>query len=92
MLFNSFDFVFFFLIVGGVTQLLNRAHKLQARNVFLLLSSYIFYGTFNIYFLAILLFVTFVTYFGGLCMSKVLNKKIADRFCSDTLTAAFSHF
>lgn len=76
MLFNSFDFVFFFLIVGGVTLLLNRTHKLQARNVFLLLSSYIFYGTFNFYFLAILLFVTFVTYFGGLCLSKVSNKKL----------------
>lgn len=80
MLFNSFDFVFFFLIVGGGTLLLNRTHKLQARNVFLLLSSYIFYGTFNFYFLAILLFVTFVTYFGGLCLSKVSNKKLLTGF------------
>lgn len=48
MLFNSFNFIFFFLTVGSVTLLLNRAHKLQARNAFLLLSSYIFYGSFNI--------------------------------------------
>lgn len=49
MLFNSFNFVFFFLTVGHVTLLLNRAHKLQARNAFLLLSSYVFYGSFNIW-------------------------------------------
>lgn len=80
MLFNSFDFVFFFLIVGSVTLLLNHTHKLQARNVFLLLSNYIFYGSFNIYFLAILLFITIVTYIGGLCLSKVSNKKLLTGF------------
>lgn len=80
MLFNSFDFVFFFLIVGCVTQLLNRTHKLQVRNVFLLLSSYIFYGSFNIWFLVILLFTTIVTYIGGLCLSKVSNKKLLTGF------------
>ena len=97
MLFNSFDFVFFFLIVGGVTLLLNRTHKLQARNIFLLLSSYIFYGTFNIYFLAILLFVTFVTYFGGLCLSKVSNKKLLTGFVTilsllPLVTLKYSYF
>lgn len=76
MLFNSFDFVFFFLAVGSVTLLLNRAHKLPARNAFLLLSSYIFYGSFNVSFLAILFFVTFVTYTGGLYLGKVKNKKL----------------
>lgn len=76
MLFNSFDFVFFALIVGSITLLLNYAHKLQARNAFLLLSSYIFYGSFNICFLAILLFITVLTYLGGLLVSKVSNKKL----------------
>lgn len=76
MLFNSFNFVFFFFIVGSITLLLNYTHKLQMRNAFLLLSSYIFYGSFNICFLAILFFVTFVTYIGGLCLNKVSNKKL----------------
>jgi alginate O-acetyltransferase complex protein AlgI len=76
MLFNSFDFIFFFLIVGSITLLLNYTHKLQARNAFLLLSSYIFYGSFNVCFLAILLFATLVTYIGGLYLGKVSNKKL----------------
>jgi len=80
MLFNSFDFVFFFLIVGCITLLLNRMRKVQVRNAFLLLSSYIFYGSFNICFLSILLFITIVTYIGGLCLNKVSNKKLLTGF------------
>lgn len=80
MLFNSFDFVFFFLVVGSITLLLNRIKKLQARNAFLLLSSYIFYGSFNIWFLAILFFITMLTYIGGLCLNKVSKKKLLTGF------------
>ena len=80
MLFKSFDFVFFFLIVGCITLLLNLMRKVQMRNAFLLLSSYIFYGSFNICFLSILLFITIVTYIGGLCLNKVSNKKLLTGF------------
>lgn len=75
MLFNSFDFLFFFLTVWLVTLLIIRLKSLQGRNVWLLLVSYYFYGSFNPLFLLILLYITILTYSGGIYLNKAIHKK-----------------
>lgn len=75
MLFNSFNFVYFFAIVCFITLLINRTRVLWGRNICLLLASYYFYGSFNILFLIILLYITLITYLGGLCFDKTNHKK-----------------
>lgn len=76
MLFNSFDFIFFFVVVWFITLLMNRAKVIWARNLCLLIASYYFYGSFNVLFLSILLYITLVTYLGGLCFHKTKHKKV----------------
>lgn len=75
MLFNSFDFLFFFLTVWLVTLLITRLKSLQGRNIWLLLVSYYFYGSFNPLFLLILLYITILTYSGGIYLNKTIHKK-----------------
>ena len=75
MLFTSYDFLFFFITVWLVTLLITRLKLLQWRNIWLLLVSYYFYGSFNPLFLLILLYVTILTYFGGICLNKTIHKK-----------------
>ena len=59
MLFNSLDFIIFLIVVVTIYYLIpnNRDRKL-----FLLVSSYYFYGCWNVAFLAILFFVTLLSY------------------------------
>ena len=66
MLFNSFNFVGFYLgvlLILFLEGLLTRS--VRVRNFTLLVASYLFYGLFNIGFLAILIFVTAVNYIAG---------------------------
>ena len=64
MLFNSIDFVFFlptvFLIYWFLVQ-----NNLKLQNLFLIISSYIFYGWWDWRFLALIFFSTIVDYFVG---------------------------
>lgn len=69
MLFNSPNYVIFFLIVALAVTLLNKAACFKTRNVFLLLTSYIFYGIFHIYYPILLLYVTLINYWGGKVLS-----------------------
>lgn len=76
MVFNSFDFIFFFLVVWCVTVLVTRFTKRTSiRNLCLLLASYYFYGSFNITFLAILAYVTGVNYVGGLWLKHARQNR-----------------
>lgn len=75
MLFNSFEFLFFFITVWFVTLLMTCIKSLQGRNIWLLLVSYFFYGSFNVLFLLILLYITILTYLGGICLNKTIHKK-----------------
>lgn len=65
MVFNSFEFVVFFVVVLATVRILTKATKgVTARNVVLLVASYWFYGQFNPMFLAVLLYVTLTNYIG----------------------------
>src|SRR5919106_983412 len=66
MLFNSFDFVLFFLIVLVVSTILPHRPRLY----FLLASSYFFYGYWNWKYTGLLLLSTLIDFFAALGMEK----------------------
>lgn len=72
MLFNSFTFILFFLIVYLLYRNLNH----RAQNVLLLIGSYIFYMSWNWKFLSLILLSTVVDYFCGI---KVRDSKTDSR-------------
>ena len=76
MVFNSFDFLGFFLIVfAGVWVLGRITENPLPRNLWLLTLSYYFYGSFRIEFLALLLYVSLVTYLGGLWLDRLRSRE-----------------
>ncbi len=62
MTFSSADFLIFFSIVLIVTAFLERHFKQRAKEVFLLMCSYFFYGYWDWRFCFLLLFVTVISY------------------------------
>ncbi len=76
MLFNSWIFALFFLLVFPTYWLLS--HKKQNR--FLLLASYLFYGWWDWRFLSLLILTTTVDYAVSLFISKSDNSKTRKRF------------
>lgn len=66
MLFNSFTFIFFFLVVYITYRQLN--HRQQ--NVLLLAASYVFYMSWNWKFLSLILLSTVVDYFCGIKVAE----------------------
>jgi alginate O-acetyltransferase complex protein AlgI len=66
MLFNSFDFVLFFLIVLVVSSILSHRPRLY----FLLASSYFFYGYWNWKYTGLLLLSTLIDFFAALGIEK----------------------
>lgn len=69
MLFNSFDFVLFFLIVLVVSTILPHRPRLY----FLLASSYFFYGYWNWKYTGLLLLSTLIDFFAALGIEKALT-------------------
>jgi len=96
MLFNSLDFLIFFVLVFIVYWALNSDYRKQ--NILLLLSSYVFYGWWDWRFLSLILFSSFVDYFIGLKIKSHTNEKLRKRFlilslCSNLgLLAVFKYF
>jgi alginate O-acetyltransferase complex protein AlgI len=76
MIFNSIDFLFFFLVIYSLYWLLG--HKLQNR--FLLLASLFFYGFWDWRFLGLLLISTTVDYFAGLGIERNFNNPKKKKF------------
>jgi len=76
MLFNSFSFAIFLLIVFVFYWLLNKK-SLQFQNILLLVASYFFYACWDYRFLFLLIFSTALDYFSGLKIyeAKSLNAK-----------------
>lgn len=72
MVFNSFEFVFFFVVVYGIYRCLNH----RAQNLFLLAASYFFYGSWDWRFLFLLLFTTVVDYVCAKKISSASDTKI----------------
>jgi Predicted membrane protein involved in D-alanine export len=70
MLFNSFDFIIFFPIVAVVSFIIPG----KLRNIWLLLTSYYFYMSWNPKYIVLLLFATVITYFSGLGMDMIARK------------------
>ena len=72
MLFNSLEFAIFLPIVFIIYWLvLGKRHYLQ--NIFLLLSSYIFYGLWNWYFLILIIFNSLINFIVGIKLEKIDN-------------------
>lgn len=69
MLFNSFEFIAFFIIVYGLYLVLT--HRYQ--NALLLIASYFFYGSWDWRFLGLMLFSTTMDYTFGLVLGRVQN-------------------
>ncbi len=74
MLFNSIDFAIFLpLVFIGYWFLVNKNLKLQ--NLFIVVSSYVFYGWWDWRFLSLILFSTIVDYTIGLTLAKEETRK-----------------
>lgn len=76
MVFNSLSFVAFFiavLAVVGSTD--NFIHSVKLRNILLLAASYCLYGSFNIGFLLILLFITAINYVAPIAIQKLEKRR-----------------
>jgi len=69
MLFNSFEYLLFFPIVFFVYWFVV-SKSILIRNIFLLLSSYLFYGWWDWRFLSLIIISSFLDYFLGLQISK----------------------
>lgn len=71
MIFNSFSFIYFFFIVLTILGLERLFSKnVILRNLTLLLASYFFYGSFNWWFLILLIYITLLNYFAGVLIHK----------------------
>lgn len=82
MLFNSFDFVVFFVIVYLFYLFSN--HKYQ--NILLLIASYVFYGWWDWRFLGLLFITTVIDYYCGLKIYNSSNQSNRKRFLFFSVT------
>ena len=76
MLFNSFEFAIFFIIVYSIYVFVD--HKKQ--NAILLISSYYFYASWDWRFLSLILASTIIDYICGLKIESALNKSHRKRY------------
>lgn len=67
MLFNSFQFIFFFFIVLAVYYIIPK----KVRWIWLLVTSYIFYMGWNVKYVTLLFGMTLITYILGLCIAQI---------------------
>lgn len=69
MLFNSYIFIFAFLPISVLGYFaINKMKKHKLAKYFLLIMSLVFYGYFNIYYLAIILSSIFINFLGGVLL------------------------
>ena len=97
MLFNSFDFGFFLVIVYTLYWAIGVKRR-TSQNVLLLISSYIFYGLWDWRFLGLLLASSLLDYFAGIFIQKA-EKKSIQKICLYTsvlwnlgILVAFKYF
>lgn len=69
MLFNSVEFAIFLPVVFIIYWFALR-NSVKAQNIFLLIASYFFYGWWDVRFLSLIAFSSFVDYFVGIGLSK----------------------
>lgn len=75
MVFNSFEFIGFISVVCFITLLLNAKSYIKARNIFLLLSSWGFYGCFGWTFLILLGLITIINYAAPILIQNQFSRK-----------------
>lgn len=73
MLFNSYEFAFFLPITFIIYWLLGKDLRLQ--NIFLVVSSFVFYGWWSIYFLGLMILSASTDYIVGILLSKNEDKR-----------------
>ena len=66
MLFNTFEYLFFFCIIFLLFVSTNNKNILKIRNLFLLIASYYFYAQLHSWFVILLIYTTLINYFCGL--------------------------
>jgi len=84
MLFNSFEFGVFLVIVFALYWMLNK--KLTVQNILLLGASYVFYGWWDYRFLFLLIFSTFLDYFTGLKIADARSIAWKKRWLTISIT------
>ena len=84
MLFNSIEFLIFLPIVFAIYWLLRNHLKLQ--NLFVVLSSYVFYGWWDWRFLILIAFTSFCSWGSGLLIEKAKNHSLINSLTPSTLS------
>ena len=85
MLFNTFNFGIFFLIIFFVYWFPLKKSRI-AQNIFLLLASYFFYACWDWRFLGLLIFSTILDYYSGIKISESHSKEIKKRWLITSVT------
>src|SRR6187551_1034913 len=75
MLFNSFEFLVFLLIVFFIYWFLV-AKNLKLQNIFLIIAAFVFYGWWDWRFLFLLVGISLIDYLTGINIEKATNPKI----------------
>lgn len=84
MLFNSFHFIYFILVIVPVFYVLPQKY----RQLFLLLSSYYFYMCWNYSYVILILFTTTTSYVASLAIEKNHNKKLKKVYLYGSISAS----
>ena len=74
MVFNSVSFLVFFLLFFQTYWLINNRLTLPARNLFIIISSYVFYGWWDWRFLSLIIISSVTDYIVGLLMHGATNR------------------
>lgn len=80
MLFNSLSFLIFLPIAFAVYWILSKARQLVFQNLWLLITSYVFYGWWDYRFLALIFASTVVDYWVGIRLGNSEHKRIRKRW------------
>ncbi len=78
MLFNSFDFLIYALIVFVLYWLL--ANRLKIQNLFVVIVSYIFYGWWDVKFLSLIALTTLCSYLSGILIEKYEDSRLKQKW------------
>ncbi|MCM1457357.1 MAG: hypothetical protein NC130_05795 [Lachnoclostridium sp.] len=79
MVFNSFEYAVFFVIVFAVFFIADYTRHIKFRNVFLLGASYYFYAQFHWWFIGLLVYVTLINYIFGRWIAARIEKSQSTR-------------
>ena len=91
MLFNTFEYLFFFCIIFLLFVSTNNKSTLKIRNLFLLIASYYFYAQLHSWFVILLIYTTVVNYFCGLWIVRDQQQgKSGKRFVTTSIVLSIA--